>query len=109
MRLPGIRASRGAAAPRLRTLLTVAAIAAGIASVAQLTGAIDGLEQDSLRLRFESRHAPHASDVAVVAIDDTTFGDLRTQWPFKRSLHGRAIEQLHRAGAREIVYDVQFT
>jgi CHASE2 domain-containing sensor protein len=109
VRLPSIRASKGASAPRVRTLLAVAAIAAGIASVAQVTGAIDGLEQDSLRLRFEARDTPRADDVAVVAIDDTTFGDLRTQWPFKRSLHGRAIEQLHRAGAREIVYDVQFT
>ena len=109
MRLPSIRASKGGAAPRVRTLLAVAAIAAGIASAAQVTGAIDGPEQDSLRLRFEARDVPAADDVAVVAIDDTTFGDLRTQWPFKRSLHGRAIRQLHRAGAREIVYDVQFT
>ncbi|MEA2468748.1 MAG: hypothetical protein QOJ57_2874 [Thermoleophilaceae bacterium] len=109
MRLPSIHASKGAAAPRVRTLLAVAAIAAGIASAAQITGAIDGLEQDSLRIRFEARDVPPPRDVVVVAIDDTTFGELRTQWPFKRSLHGEAIEQLHRAGAREIVYDVQFT
>ncbi len=110
MRLPGIRASREGGAPRMRTLLAVAAIAAGIASAAELTGAIDGLEQDTLRLRFEARaQPPRPNDVAVVAIDDTTFGDLRAQWPFKRSLHGKAIEQLHRAGAREVVYDVQFT
>jgi CHASE2 domain-containing sensor protein len=109
VRLPSIGASKGTTAPRVRTLLAVAAIAAGIASAAELTGAIDGLEQDSLRLRFEARDVPAPNDVAVVAIDDTTFGDLRVQWPFKRSLHGKAIERLHRAGAREIVYDVQFT
>jgi CHASE2 domain-containing sensor protein len=95
--------------PRLTTLLAVAAIAAGIAAVGHATGALEGLEQDSLRLRFEAREAPRADDVVVVAIDDRTFGDLRAQWPFKRSLHGRAITQLHLAGAREIVYDVQFT
>lgn len=109
LRLPSIRAPHGAAAPRLATLLGVAAVAAGIATAASLGGALDGLEQDSLRLRFEARQAPRAGDVVVVAIDDATFAALRVQWPFKRSLHGRAIEQLHRAGARQIVYDVQFT
>ena len=44
-----------------------------------------------------------------MAIDDSTFSDLGVQWPFKRSLHGRVIGRLHAAGAREIVYDVQFT
>jgi CHASE2 domain-containing sensor protein len=109
VRLPSIHASKGATAPRVRTLLAVAAIAAGIASAAEVSGAIDGLEQDSLRLRFEARDVSAPDDVVVVAIDDRTFGDLRTQWPFKRSLHGKAITQLHRAGVREIVYDVQFT
>ena len=41
--------------PRLTTLLAVAAVAAGIASIAQVTGAVDGLEQNSLRLGFEAR------------------------------------------------------
>jgi CHASE2 domain-containing sensor protein len=45
----------------------------------------------------------------VVAVDAKTFDDLREQWPFPRSLHARAIRRLHAAGAREIVYDVQFT
>jgi response regulator RpfG family c-di-GMP phosphodiesterase len=47
--------------------------------------------------------------VAVVAIDDVSFSDLRRQWPFPRSLHARAIDALREAGARAIVYDVQFT
>jgi response regulator RpfG family c-di-GMP phosphodiesterase len=45
----------------------------------------------------------------VVGIDDVTFGQLNRRWPFPRSLHARAIDRLHAAGAREIVYDVQFT
>ena len=40
------------------------------------------------------------NDVAVVAIDDVTFSDLEVQWPFKRSLHARAIDALRRAGAK---------
>src|SRR3712207_4606235 len=41
--------------------------------------------------------------------DDVSFSDLRQPWPFRRSLHARAIDALRRAGARRIVYDVQFT
>jgi len=44
-----------------------------------------------------------------VKIDDRTFGELNKPWPLSRSLHARVIDRLHAAGAREIVYDVQFT
>jgi HD-GYP domain-containing protein (c-di-GMP phosphodiesterase class II) len=100
---------RAATRPRLRVLGVVAAIAAGIAIGAQQTRVIDGLEHDSLRARFSLRDAPHHNDVVVVGIDDATFAELKQQWPFKRSLHGRVIDRLHAAGALEIVYDVQFT
>jgi HD-GYP domain-containing protein (c-di-GMP phosphodiesterase class II) len=102
-------ARRAATRPGLRVLGAVAAIAAGIAIGAQQTHLIDGLEHDSLRARFSLRDAPRHSGVAVVAIDDATFAELKQQWPFKRSLHGHVIDRLHAAGAREIVYDVQFT
>ena len=47
----------------------------------------------------------------VVAIDDRTFqaAAARARWPFPRSLHAEVIDRLRAAGAREIVYDVQFT
>ena len=93
----------------LRVLAGVALLAAVIAALAQATPLVDGLEHDTLRLRFAAREVPKPDDVAVVAIDDATFSDLRAQWPFKRSLHGRAIDRISAAGAREIVYDVQFT
>jgi CHASE2 domain-containing sensor protein len=66
-------------------------------------------EQDSIALRFELRGEQPADDVAVVAIDDISFSDLNRAWPFPRSLHARAIDRLRAAGARSIVYDVQFT
>jgi HD-GYP domain-containing protein (c-di-GMP phosphodiesterase class II) len=95
--------------PRLRGALAVAFAAAALAVAAQETGLVDGLENDSLSARFSLRAAPPHRDVVVVAIDDTTFSQLGIHWPFKRSLHGRVIERLHAAGAREVVYDVQFT
>ncbi len=91
-------------------VLLVATLAAvALALVARDVHVLDGVEDETVAMRFEARGAQPAGEVAVVAIDDVTFSDLEVQWPFKRSLHARAIDALRRAGARQIVYDVQFT
>jgi CHASE2 domain-containing sensor protein len=87
----------------------VALIAFAVGVAVQTTGALDGLERATLKTRFDIRGAERPDDVVVVAIDAKSFDVLREQWPFPRSLHGKAIRRLHDAGAREIVYDVQFT
>jgi CHASE2 domain-containing sensor protein len=94
-----------------RFLAVVAAglVAAGAAAAADLANLLPGLEQDSLSLRFDRRGAQPSPGLLVVAIDDKTFSDTGMQWPFKRSVHGQAIDRLRRDGARAIVYDVQFT
>jgi response regulator RpfG family c-di-GMP phosphodiesterase len=94
---------------RLRLLLTAGLVAAGLAAAAHFGGALDALENTSVDKRFQARGADVPSDVAVVAVDDVTFSDLQAQWPFRRRLHARAVDALRRAGARAIVYDVQFT
>ena len=94
---------------RARPLACVALTAFAVGLTVQATGALDGLERATLKTRFDLRGAERPDDVVVVAIDAKTFDVLREQWPFPRSLHGRAIRRLHAAGAREIVYDVQFT
>ena len=96
-------------AARLRVLLAgLIAVAVGIA--VYLAGGLTALERDSVALRFALRDVPPPSEIVVVAVDDATFSEPRQrQWPFPRSMHARVIDRLHRAGAREIVYDVQFT
>ncbi|MGB2852373.1 MAG: adenylate/guanylate cyclase domain-containing protein [Solirubrobacterales bacterium] len=88
----------------------VALIASGIALAVYLTEALDRSELDTVDARFAIRgDEPPPDELAVVAIDDTSFGDLKEQWPFPRSLHGEMIDVLSAAGARAILYDVQFT
>ena len=94
---------------RLRPLLVAAVVAVLAGLGAHLTGSLDQIEADSLDLRFDLRQAEVPTDVVVVAVDDETFNDLDLQWPFPRSLYGKAVDRLHAAGAREIVLDVQFT
>jgi CHASE2 domain-containing sensor protein len=96
---------------RLATGLLVAALAtSAISLLAQAAGVLHGFEKRTVAARFDVRGAATPpKDVVLVAIDDATFTDLGTQWPFPRSLHAKAIDALDAAGAREIVYDVQFT
>ena len=88
----------------------MAAVAAlALVGLAELTGALDSLERASISTRFALRDVPPPTDIVIVKIDDRTFGELNKPWPLSRSLHARVIDRLHAAGAREIVYDVQFT
>ncbi|GAC1437654.1 MAG: CHASE2 domain-containing protein [Solirubrobacteraceae bacterium] len=97
---------------RLRQLLVLvgALLAASLAISGYETGALNQVELPTVDARFLQRgDGPVPSDVAVVAIDTPSFQQLGVQWPFPRSLHARVIDVLRRAGARAIVYDVQFT
>jgi CHASE2 domain-containing sensor protein len=70
---------------------------------------LGGVEQSTLAARFALRSDAPPAGVAVVAIDDRSFAALRHPWPFPRSWDARVLEQLHRAGARAVFFDVQFT
>ena len=90
-------------------ILVATLLALALAIVAKDAHLFDGVEDQTVAMRFQARGAHTPSNVAVIAIDDVTFSDLERQWPFPRSLHARAIDALRKAGARRIVYDVQFT
>jgi adenylate cyclase len=95
---------------RPRVLIALAAVACALALVAYATDALEQPELDTIDSRFSIRgEREEPTEVAVVAIDDVTFDELGLQWPFPRSVHGRMIDRLRRAGARVIAYDVQFT
>ena len=88
----------------MATLVTL-----GLTGLASLSGMLGSLERASLATRYSLRHAPRSTGIVVVKIDDQSFSELATPWPFPRSYHARLIDRLHAAGAKEIVYDVQFT
>ena len=91
-------------------MVAVAFATAGLGVTAYLTDAFRWLELRSIDARFSIRgERPKPPEVAVVAVDDTTFNELPIRWPFPRRYHARVIDNLKRAGAKVIVYDVQFT
>ena len=87
--------------------------AAGVALLGlgfQAVGVLDRAELGTVDQRFGIRGQQPPGPVVVVAIDDKTFDELRNpQWPFRRTQHARVVRQLAKAGAKVIVYDVQFT
>jgi HD-GYP domain-containing protein (c-di-GMP phosphodiesterase class II) len=94
---------------RLAALGAVALAAFGVALAARESGALEPLEREGLKARFDVRGSEPVKGLLVVGIDAKTFAERQVQWPFRRSLHGRVVRRLHAAGAREIVYDIQFT
>jgi adenylate cyclase len=101
---------------RAALLLVVAAVAAGVGVLAYETHLLRRPEFQTIDARFDIRGSePHrTAGLVVVGIDDQTFNYFRNrklpaQWPFPRRYHARVIEQLHRAGAKVIALDLQFT
>ncbi len=52
---------------------------------------------------------PTTNDIVIVAIDEATFSSLEIQMPFPRSIYGRMLDNLKKAGARQVIFDILFT
>ncbi len=84
-----------------------------LALVASLLAHLDvaqDIERRLLDARFKIRgpRSVEHTPFQIVAVDDQSFSDLDTKWPFRGSLYARLIENLNRAGARLIVFDIEF-
>src|SRR4051794_27288928 len=92
-------------------MAAVAVLVAGGAFIAHERGLLRWLELQSIDARFGIRGTqPTPKGVAVVAVDAQTFSERPDdRWPFLRRRHAKAIQILQEAGAKVIVYDVQFT
>jgi adenylate cyclase len=69
---------------------------------------IRGLETASLDLRFRLRGAkPAEAETVIVLVDDASLAKLGRP-PLSRRLYAKAVDQLDRAGARVIAFDLLF-
>ena len=68
------------------------------------------LEHKASDVFFLLRGAQETSDnIVIVEIGDDTFNTLNERWPFPREYHARIIENLEKAGAKQIIFDIEFT
>ena len=47
-------------------------------------------------------------EVVIVAIDESSFDEIDLQWPWPRSLHGKLLDSLFKAGAKTVAIDLLF-
>ncbi|WP_395065678.1 CHASE2 domain-containing protein [Paraburkholderia silvatlantica] len=71
----------------------------------RLTSGADHLVYDRL---LSARTLPVSPDIVLVEIDNASVAALG-RWPWPRELHARLVDQLAKAGAAAVVYDVLFT
>jgi adenylate cyclase len=74
-------------------------------------GVVENLKLRSVNTLFGLRGAQIHADttIVLVAIDDESMKTLPTKWPYPRSYFAALIDHLRLAGARLIVFDVEFT
>jgi adenylate cyclase len=73
--------------------------------------ALQLLQLKTLDALFRLRGLRSVSDspYQIVTIDDQTFRSLQRKWPFDGNLYARVIRNLNNAGARLIVFDIEFS
>ena len=94
---------------RLLRLLALTCIVFLAMTVITRTTAWSLLELRSFDYLSTFNHPKLSADAPViVAIDEPSFAEINSQWPWPRSLHARLIEALRAAGARVIGLDIVF-
>src|SRR5688572_26994189 len=99
----------------MRTSLQIVLVLAAVALVETLwLNSLTGLDHrlgDALVRRHAASLAPDP-EVILVAIDERSLDAMAAEhgrYPWPRSVHAQLLEQLARAGARAVVFDVMFT
>jgi len=101
---------------RRAALVMAALIAGGLVLILAASGAVNRLERRTVDARFALRgDQPRDPRVAIVAMDGPTVRALGTKengrpraLPLRRRDHARMMDILRRAGARAVVYDIEF-
>lgn len=75
-----------------------------------ITNFWQNLEHKASDVLFLLRGVQEVSDnIVIVEVGDDTFNTLNERWPFPREYHARLIENLENAGAKQIIFDIEFT
>ena len=93
------------------TRLTAAIMSAALAMVialAAIAGAFRPAENQIEEIAFALLSRPASGQIHVVDMDAASMAAIR-RWPWSRDHYARLVEQLDRAGARSISFDVDFS
>ena len=72
-------------------------------------GLLEPLEHWSLAQLFEYRGArAPVAPIVIVTVDESSFAELNTQWPFPRAMHGQLLDRISAGGPLAIGLDLIF-
>lgn len=92
-----------------RSAAWLAALAVALsATLLAAAGLFDAVEDWLTAQRSDLLSRQPSGDVAIVEIDARSLAELK-QWPWPRAYHARLIDELHKAGASVIAFDVDFS
>ena len=97
---------------RLRTLLHSAPVVVSVATLLlwSTLSAWDGWRRLELKaydlLMVTSAPGKSTLPITIVGIDEPSLAQIGKQWPWPRRLHGELLEQLNRAGALVVAFDI---
>ena len=83
-------------------------LVAAVLAIALASGWHSGLRNALADMRFAWLSQPASGDIVVIAIDAPSIGKIGV-WPWPRRLHAELLDQLERAGTRDVVFDVDFS
>jgi len=74
-----------------------------------LTGPFKFLELKLFDSRLEVRGKEKPpKNIVIVAIDDDTYNNLKVTFPYPRTYYAKLLNNLKKAGAKEVVFDIEF-
>ena len=94
-------------------LLTVSLLLTLLVSFLTSTSFLKDTEMKMLDYRFQLDPTPEKADtnIVIIAIDDSSldfFSENGISWPWPRSFYGYVVNYLTDAGARSVIFDMQF-
>jgi diguanylate cyclase (GGDEF)-like protein/PAS domain S-box-containing protein len=83
-------------------------LVAAVLAIALASGWHSGLRNALADMRFAWLSQPASGDIVVIAIDAPSIEKIGV-WPWPRRLYAELLDQLERAGTRDIAFDVDFS
>jgi len=96
--------------PKIAAAIFVVLLSIFFARILVFLPLFESIQLKTLNSFFKQRGPiqPPDSSIVIVAIDDQSLNSLPAKWPFPGSYYGRLVRNLNRAGAKVIVFDVEF-
>ncbi len=96
---------------RFRVIILIAALSLFLAFILDSMVLIESIQLKTVNTLFNLRGpaTPQDTTIVIIAIDDQTLRSLPGKLPYPRSYYAKLVNNLRVAGAKMIIFDIEFT